>query len=330
MRRFRAAPIPTPAASLDRAIAWNCSERRVDRDGIAADAARSAARRARAPGSRARSRPSGGNAWASRLNRLPPMPDKRISGPQSRALRRKRGTMSRRRMLLPALVLLSALAFPATPALAQGGLPQITAAGRSRRRRSRTLRRQARCLRAAARRHVAHGDHRVALPEEFRPEDRAEGRRARPTTCSTSTPTFIWISSQGPRGSRRSARDRRTRPGGARLCGRVATNPAVFNEAAQYYRAPGATSWTATSTARRCIRRSRARSTLLRDDAAFHGLPASGARQGRRPGDRDRRAGRPGSPRALARKLMIAGRQASLFVQTNASRDMDLAGLVPR
>ena len=30
--------------------------------------------------------------------------------------------------------------------------------------------------------------------------------------------------------------------------------------------------------------------------------------------------------RSLARKLTIAGRQASLFVHTNASREMDLAG----
>ena len=89
--------------------------------------------------------------------------------------------MSRRCTLLAALALLSALllsvlllsvlASPFAPALAQGGLPQITVPGELD---ADAIERYADKLDAYA----PHGDQCAALPEEFRPEERAEGHRA--------------------------------------------------------------------------------------------------------------------------------------------------------
>ena len=107
----------------------------------------------------------------------------------------------------------------------------------------------------------------------------------------------------------------------------VATNPAVFNEAAQYY-----------SSARRYELDRYEHGKALHPKIAreierffatmppFMGfLHQVRAKVDAREIAIVEQAGR-APARALARKLMIAGRQASLFVQTNASRDMDLRG----
>jgi hypothetical protein len=236
-------------------------------------------------------------------------------------------------MLLPALALLSALllsvlAFPAAPALAQGGLPQITVPGELD---ADAIERYADKLDAYAQ--LLAG------------------------TSRTVTNALRYLKNfdlkSGPKGTERSTYDlldlnadlyadlvRKARAAAAEepaiteldkaaldYADAVATNPAVFNEAAQYY-----------SGARRYELDRYAHGKTLHPKIAreierfFATLPPFMGFLHQVRGRIDRQeiaiveqAGR-APARALARKLMIAGRQASLFVHTNASREMDLAG----
>ena len=231
-------------------------------------------------------------------------------------------------MLLPALVLLSALAFPAAPALAQGGLPQIAVPGELD---ADAIERYAEKLDAYAQ--LLAG------------------------TSRTVTNALRYLKNfdlkSGPKGSERSTYDlldlnadlyadlvRKARAAAAEepaipeldkaaldYAEAVATNPAVFNEAAQYY-----------SGARRYELDRYAHGKTLHPKIAreierfFATLPPFMGFLHQVRGRIDpleiaivEQAGR-APARALARKLTIAGRHASLFVHTNASREMDLAG----
>ena len=241
--------------------------------------------------------------------------------------------MSRRCMLLPALALLSALllsvlASPFAPALAQGGLPQITVPGELD---ADAIERYADKLDAYAQ--LLAG------------------------TSRTVTNALRYLKNfdlkSGPKGTERSTYDlldlnadlyadlvRKARAAAAEepaiteldkaaldYADAVATNPAVFNEAAQYY-----------SGARRYELDRYAHGKTLHPKIAreierfFATLPPFMGFLHQVRGRIDRQeiaiveqAGR-APARVLARKLIIAGRQASLFVHTNASREMDLAG----
>ena len=246
--------------------------------------------------------------------------------------------MSRRRTLLPALallsalllsaVLLSALAFPAAPALAQGGLPQIT----------------------------VPGDLDADAIERYADKLDAYAQLLAGTS-RTVTNALRYLKNfdlkSGPKGTERSTYDlldlnadlyadlvRKARAAAAEepaipeldkaaldYADAVATNPAVFNEAAQYY----------SSAKRYQLDRYEHGKTLhpkiAREIERFFATmpPFMGFLHQVR-GRIDPReiaiveqAGR-ALARALARKLTIAGRQVSLFVHTNASREMDLAG----
>ena len=236
-------------------------------------------------------------------------------------------------MLLPALallsvLLLSVLASPFAPALAQGGLPQITVPGELD---ADAIERYAEKLDAYAQ--LLAG------------------------TSRTVTNALRYLKNfdlkSGPKGTERSTYDlldlnadlyadlvRKARAAAAEepaiteldkaaldYADAVATNPAVFNEAAQYY-----------SGARRYELDRYAHGKVLHPKIAreierfFATLPPFMGFLHQVRGRIDRQeiaiveqAGR-APARVLARKLIIAGRQASLFVHTNASREMDLAG----
>ena len=237
--------------------------------------------------------------------------------------------MSRRCTLLPVLVVLSGLlAFPAAPTLAQGGLPQI------------------------------------AVPADLdadaieRYADKLDAyAQLLAGTSRTVTNALRYLKNfdlkSGPKGTERSTYDlvdlnadlyadlvRKARAAAAEepaipeldkaaldYADAVTTNPAVFNEAAQYY-----------SSARRYELDRYEHGKTLHPKIAreierfFATLPPFMGFLHQVRGRIDRQeiaiveqAGR-APARALARKLTIAGRQASLFVHTNASREMDLAG----
>jgi hypothetical protein len=236
--------------------------------------------------------------------------------------------MSRNRTLLPVLALLSALALPTAPALAQGGLPQIT----------------------------LPGDLDADAVERYTDKLDAYAQLLAGTS-RTVTNALRYLKNfdlkSGPKGTERSTYDlvdlnanlyadlvRKARAAAAEepaiaeldkaaldYADAVATNPAVFNEAAQYY-----------SGARRYELDRYEHGKVLHPKIAreierfFATLPPFMGFLHQVRGKIDSReitiveqAGR-APARALARKLMIAGRTASLFVHTNASRDMDLAG----